>query len=81
VVAVIDELYDLSEAEIARLHEDEIREHIAALDREFAGRVMDRKAKDLWNTLNSTVEEFQLREERIRQRPRRLSSLGALSRL
>jgi hypothetical protein len=35
-VAGIEDLYDLSQEEIARLHESEIREHIAALDPEYA---------------------------------------------
>jgi HK97 family phage major capsid protein len=63
----IDELYDLSQADIERLHESEIREHIAALDREFAGRPMDRQAKDAWNLLNGVMDQFPQREERIRE--------------
>ena len=45
-MAGIEELLALTQEEIAGLHEDEIREHIAAIDREFAGRSIkaDRKA-------------------------------------
>jgi HK97 family phage major capsid protein len=68
-VAGIDDLYDLSQEEIAHLHESEIREHIAAIDREFAGRSIkaDRKAAELWNSLNAQLEEFEVRQQRIRE--------------
>jgi HK97 family phage major capsid protein len=68
-VAGIEDLYDLSAEDIAALHESEIREHIAAIDREFAGRSIkaDRKTAELWNALNEQLEEFEVREQRIRE--------------
>lgn len=66
-MAPIDELYDLSQADIERLHEDDVRAYITALDREFAGKQMPSKAKEAWNSLNAALDEFATREQTIRE--------------
>lgn len=46
-------------------HEDEIRERIVELDREHAGAVMPRAAKDEWNELCEVIQHFEARQETI----------------
>jgi HK97 family phage major capsid protein len=65
----IEDLLALTQDEIASLHESEIRENLAALDTHYLGRSIaaDPAAKQLWNSLNGQLEEFEMREKRIRE--------------
>jgi HK97 family phage major capsid protein len=47
--------------------ESEIRDAIAELDREHAGQLLPRAAKEVWNALNEALEELETRTNRIRE--------------
>jgi HK97 family phage major capsid protein len=63
----IEELYDLTDEDIARLPEGDLHAHVEALAREFSGRSIkaDRKAANLWNRLNAQIDEVRVVEDRI----------------
>jgi HK97 family phage major capsid protein len=45
----------------------DLRRLVDDLDREHSGQLMPRQAKDLWNEANQALEEFEVREERVRE--------------